>query len=175
MCKLFNHSRTNPLIWSTFISGVLLFITGTGVLADEVAQPVGSPKSDDQSFVVTTQQELITVKATNASLKDVIERIGHELGIDVDAQVGEEDKVTAAFDDLSLKAALKYLSGNYAYTTDTAGGKVSKIFLYPKGEDAQRGLNVMNSNNEGATGRRAGSAEPFKFEFDPRGFMKEGQ
>ena len=90
----------------------------TSAIAGEAVEPADRQAVNPGSFVVTAQDGLISVNANGAPLKDVIERIGQELGIEVDAQIGDEAKVTAQFRDLSLEAALKRLSGNYAYTTD---------------------------------------------------------
>jgi hypothetical protein len=124
------------------------------------------------SFVVTTQNNLISVKAKDASLKAVIERIGREEGIAVYAHISENEKVTTEFHDLPLEAALRHLSGNYAYISDKTGEDVSSIFVYPKGNHEESNSNIRSSKNM-RTERRVGSSEPFKFEFDPSMLLKD--
>lgn len=92
----------------------------------------------------------------------------------VEAQIGDDEKVTTEFHDLSLDQALKRLSGNYAYTTDGNNAKLSKLYIYPKGNAAPAGHGVAKTSENDA-GRRASSPEPFKFEFDPAEFTQQGQ
>ena len=146
-----------------------------GAMAEASGKSSKFERGNTPSFVITTRDGLISVKANEAPLKDVIERIGQELGIEVDAQIGDEDKVTAEFQDLHLEAALKRLSGNYAYTTDKQGEEITKLFLFAKGENAPSSGTDIRGASSSKTGRRAGSSEPFKFEFDPMKAMDKGE
>lgn len=179
MGKTTHYSKILFLIITIIFLGLTLFSASTDAKAAGPSNQYSLAVAGEPSFVVTTQNNLISVKATDASLKDVIERIGRELGIAVYAHVSEDEKVTMEFHDLSLEDALRHLSGNYAYTSDKTGEKVSGIYLYPKGN--QDHLSPLGESEQAdseslknqQTERRAGSSEPFKFEFDPKDFMEE--
>jgi len=173
MCRLKRYRGSFSTLLGVCLLPSIFFL----LVTPSVAEPVSKDKANLQAsekFIVSTNDGLVSVKATEASLKDIIERIGHALGIEVEAQVGDQEKVTAEFQDLTLDQAMERLSGNYAYTTDSDGAKISKLFIYPKGIAAPAGRSVAAvSENDG--GRPESSPEPFKFEFDPAEFIPQGQ
>lgn len=173
MCKLKPHRGS----FSSLLSVCLLCFVYFLWVAPSAAESFSLAKADltgSQNFTVSTNDGFVSVKATEASLKDVIERIGHALGIEVEAQVGDQEKVTVEFQDLTLDQAMERLSGNYAYTTDSDGSSIKKLFVFPKGE-AVPADHSLPEKKENEVGRRASTAEPFKFQFDPGKFMREGQ
>lgn len=91
----------------------------------------------EQSFTLsTTPDQLISLRANQAPLRLVIEKIARELNIEVQARISDDERVTDEFRNVPLIRALKRMSHNYIYVTEKASGKVAKIFLLPPGEDA---------------------------------------
>lgn len=77
----------------------------------------------------------ISLKARDASLKNILEEIGRRMNIDVVADIPREDKITVDLDMMYLGDAIKKFKKNYAYITesDKDKGKITKIFVVPKG------------------------------------------
>lgn len=173
MCKLKYHQGSSSALLGVCLFSFVYFFWVAPSVAESVP-PATANLQASENLIVSTNDGFVSVKATETSLKDVIERIGQVLGIEVEAQVGDNEKVTAEFRDLTLDQAMDRLSGNYAYTTDGHGSSVEKLFVFPKGESvtAIRGV-AKASENE--AGRSASSAEPFKFELDPSEFIKQDQ
>ena len=119
------------------------------------------------SFSVTDEQGLISVKAVDAPLKLVIEEIGQRLGIEVDGKISDDERVTADFEKLPLEQAIKQLTARYAYFHEKADGRITRIVLFPEGQEApvSRIGSVPKEIRDGP--------EPFKFEFDPSQHMKK--
>jgi hypothetical protein len=138
-------------------------------------------KEGSADFDLVIQDDLISLDARDASLKKIVEEIGRRMDIEVDAQIGEDEKVTEQFEKLSLEEALDRLSANYAYLLDPEKdkGKIKKIVLLSKGGEG-KGM-VMSkpapppqSRQVEEPARQAEERpEPFKFEFDPSKYLKE--
>src|ERR1700757_1116825 len=79
---------------------IFLIIIPFALLAEEV---------DNKDFVLTVKDNLISLDAKNASLKEIVEEIGRQMKVDVVANIPEEKKVTTKFDKLSLEGAIKKL------------------------------------------------------------------
>jgi hypothetical protein len=98
------------------------------------ADPPESDPDTSSSLVVTARQGLVSVKAQDAPLRDVVERIGKALNISVTGQTGADERVSTEFKDLPLEEALKRLGANYAYISDANSGGTGRIVLFPRGE-----------------------------------------
>jgi hypothetical protein len=109
-------------------------------------------------FELSVRDGLVSLNARNASLKAIIEKIGEQFNISVVAHLSAEERVTDQFEGLSIEQALRRLTDRYATFQTDKGGKITRIVVYPKGEDAPKGI------IEAAPSKRP---EPFKFEFDP--------
>ena len=173
MRKFAGHQGRTLLSLRVYLITFIYFFAITPSLAESLA-PTTTKTPSAQKFIVSTNNGLVSVKATDASLKDVIQGIGQALGIEVEAHVRGDEKVTTAFRDLPLDEAIKRLSANFAYTTDKDGEKLSKLFIYPKGEAVPQRQSVMKASNKEA-GQHASEVKSFKFEFDPAEFLKQGQ
>ena len=173
MCKLEHHQGSFSPLLAVCLLSVVYFLWVTPSVAESVSPATANPQTS-KNLIVTTNDRLVSVKATEASLKDVIERVGQELGIEVEAQIGDQEKVTVEFQDLTLDQAMERLSGNYAYTADSDGAKISKLFIYPKGVAAPAGRS-MAEVSKNSTARPDSSPGPFKFEFDPAEFLQQEQ
>ncbi len=123
---------------------------------------------DKAGFDLTIKDDLIFLNAKDTSLKKIMEEIGSKMAIEVVGNIPTEERISAEFDRLSLKDALEKLSSNYGYQMDSEKGenKIVKIIILPKGEESrtqERETTIPVKH------------EPFKFEFDPSKFMKEGK
>ena len=171
MCKLEYHQGSFSALLGACLLCFVYFLLVLPSVAEPISPATASQKAS-QNFTVSTNDGLVSVQATEASLKDIIERIADALGIEVEAQVGDQKKVTVEFQDLTLDQAMERLSGNYAYTTDSDGAKISKLFIYPKGVAAPSGRSVTEANGNEA-GYPKSRPEPFKFEFDPNQYIHQ--
>src|SRR5262245_41746240 len=98
--------------------------------------PKGKPAT--KAYVVlTVKDNLISLKAKDASLKEILEEIGRRMKIDVIAGIPDTTKITAEFDDLSVEEAVNRLSTNYSYVMDSTTGqrKITKIIVLEKGKE----------------------------------------
>ncbi len=109
-------------------------------------------------FELSVRDGLVSLKTRDASLKAVIEKIGEQSNIPVVADLSAEERVSDEFEGLSLEQALRRLTDRYATFQTDKGGKITRIVVFPKGEEAPK--RVIKT----APSKRP---EPFKFEFDP--------
>jgi len=86
-------------------------------------------------YVLTVKGDHISLKAKDASLKDIIEEIGRRMNIDVVANIPREEKITIELDMMYLGDAIKRFRTNYAYITESEKdkGKITKIVVVPEG------------------------------------------
>lgn len=154
---------------------------------EDSAAPITSANVRDSDSVSTTKDQLfvhvrnlsmgeekdnrITVRAKEASLKEVLEEIGRKLGIEVQAQLSPQETVTVEFNDLPLKDALKKLSRRYVYHTfsNHEGSKITKIWILPEGRAA------TPTDSTKAVSGKPSQPDPFMFELDPTEFVEQAQ
>jgi hypothetical protein len=174
------------------IAGVLtlfflgLFINPTDLSAQN--QPAAKGKT---GFVLTIQDNLLSLKATDASLIEVLEEVGRRMKIEVVAALPEKEKITAEFNKLSLEDAIKRLTPNYSHAmiSEPGGKKISKIIVLQKGGETARPVPAAKApkiKRSETVARPAPSVKQeivkekapvvpqpsFKFEFDPSQFEK---
>jgi hypothetical protein len=142
---------------------------------------VGKEPLKKAAFNLTIEDDLISLRAKNASIKKIVEEIGRRKGIEIVAKISEKESVSIIFSKLPLEDGLKKIvGGNVAYIYDSKekGGRVTKIVLLPKGKEESISLPVARTRykNETDSGKDESSTpSPFKFEFDPSEFLKEGK
>jgi hypothetical protein len=61
------------------------------------------------AFLLTEHEDLLSLRAQDASLKDIIEEIGRQLHFETVVKLSPEVRLTMAFDDLSLAQVVKEL------------------------------------------------------------------
>jgi len=88
--------------------------------------------------LTTTPDQLISLRANQASLQAIVEQIARELKIEIQANIADDEKVTEEFNNIPLERALKLLSHNYITVTERKSGKIAKIFFLPQGQEAPR-------------------------------------
>ena len=179
MCKLEYHQGSFSAVLGVCLVCFVYFLLVQPSVAEPISPATASQKAS-QNFTVSTNDGLVSVQATEASLKDVIEQIGRALGIEVVAPIGDEEKVKTEFQNLMLDQALRRLAPNYVIITGKDTQTITKIVILPKdgvissvatdrkiaGTAASQGEPINDSRGP----RRADS---FKFEFDPSQYMKE--
>jgi hypothetical protein len=120
-------------------------------------------------FLLTIQDNLLSLNAKEASLAQLLAEIGRRMNIEVMVESPAEDKITLTFDRLSLEEALQRFRNytNLVYF-ESAPGQITKIVLFPRA--ATTGLRNPATTESDLTrqpGKGAPRQEPFKFEFDP--------
>ena len=144
-----------------------------------------------RNFVLTIQDNLLSLKATDALLIEVLEEVGRRMKIEMVAAVPEKEKITAEFNQLPLEEAIKRLTPNYSHAmiSEPGGKKISKIIVLQKGGEPARPVPAAKApeiKRPETVARPAPSVkqeivkekapvEPqpsFKFEFDPSQFEK---
>ena len=177
------------LFWVIILLLPLLIIPDSsfGGEADKKYEVKAESRAD---FVLTIEEDLISLSAKDASLKEITEEIGRRMKIEVVADISEEEKITIRFDKLSLEDAIKRLRTSYAYVwnSEKEEGKITKIVLLPEGKGTVPSRPTIKESevkgekrlvkSESSAGKEAAREklprpEPFKFEFDPSEFMKE--
>jgi hypothetical protein len=68
----------------------------------EKRSPTGKPAAKPD-FVLTIKDNLVSLTATNASLKKVLEVIGQRMSIEVLALLPDQEKITTEFEQLPWK------------------------------------------------------------------------
>ncbi|MCA9498678.1 MAG: hypothetical protein MRJ67_00600 [Nitrospirales bacterium] len=92
------------------------------------------PTGAERKFVLTVENDLLSLKAHGASLRGILAEIKHKMGIEVAGEIPAEDTITAEFHHLLLEQALYRLSPNYGYQmkTDEGQQRIARIFVLPK-------------------------------------------
>jgi hypothetical protein len=119
-----------------FIIIFLFFLMIPTILWGEQSDKRSELNSENPSqYILKVKGDHISLKAKNASLKDVLEEIGLRMNIDVVAKIPREDKITIELDMMYLGDAIKKFKTNYAYISKSKQetGKITKIVVVPKG------------------------------------------
>lgn len=148
---------------------MFIIFVGTSALSAETMER----KTD---FDLVIKDKLISLNSKDASLKQIVEEIGRRMDIRVDVHAAEDEKITEQFERLSLEDALKRLSVNYVYliNSEKEKGKTARIVLLKKGTKEKGSVQPIVTA-QGSQKEMSKKPEPFKFEFDPSGHMKDGK
>lgn len=86
-------------------------------------------------YILKIKENFISLKAKDASIKEILEDIGRRMKIEVVADIPREEKITVELDMMYLGDAIKRFRTNYAYITESEKekGKITKIIVVPKG------------------------------------------
>ena len=92
------------------------------------------------NYVLKVKGDYISLKAKDASLKDILENIGLRMNIDVVANIPREEKITVDLDMMYLGDVLKRFRTDFAYITTSKkeAGKITKIVVVSKGGGKMR-------------------------------------
>jgi type II secretory pathway component GspD/PulD (secretin) len=163
---------------------ILLLIIPAVLLAEEANTKLKEEPKSKTDFVLTVKDNLISLDAKDASLKEIVEEIGRQMKINVVANISEKEKVTTKFDKLSLKDAIhrlrEYADIIYLKDSGKEKGKITKVMVFPKrkGEviskpTKEEGSVKSESKKGEETVKGSPQPEPFKFEFDPSKFEEK--
>jgi hypothetical protein len=104
-----------PVYGATIASLLLFCLVGAQIFAREPeTNPKGKPPTK-ADFVLTVKDNLISLKAKDALLKEVLEEIGRSMKIDVVAGIPDTKKITAEFEHLSVEEAVNRLSTKWVF------------------------------------------------------------
>jgi len=83
------------------------------------------------NFILTIKDDLLSLRARDASLKEILEAMGRRMKIVMVGNIPEEERITIRFDKLTLEDAIKSLSKNYAFVKESERekGKITKITI----------------------------------------------
>lgn len=175
--------RIENLLWGFLL--VSLLITPNNTFGGEgERKPEGKP-AGKADFVLTVKDNLISLRAKDASLKEVLEEIGRKMKIDVLASIPENQKITAEFEKLSVEEAVNRLTTNYSFVMDSTKGerRITKVVILHQGRETALSRPTAQESaikkeekavkpetiivREEAFRKESPPPEPFKFEFDP--------
>jgi len=141
-------------------------------------RPKGKPAAKPD-FVLTIKDNLLSLTAKNASLKEVLEEVGRRMNIEVLALLPEQEKVTTELEKVPLEEAIERLVRNYPHLTVSQEGdrKITRIIALQKSGDpvqsqpAVKGpdkpIKLESQMREEAVKKESPPPEPFRFQFDP--------
>lgn len=174
---------------------IFLLCLPVSLFGQETEVNPGKAVSAKGSYVLTVDDNWISLQAQEASLKAILGEIGQKMGVEVVEEVSPQENITAEFHNLPLEQALHRLSPNYGYQVGSMKGnsRITKIFALPTGsmksvsqatsqgiENADR-TGIPNDEQDivGASffdkAKEEGNPSPpapFQFEFDPSSFSK---
>ena len=189
---MYNGKRRIEKFFLVSIFLISLLITPNFLFGGEADKKYEIEAKNRADFVLTIKDSFISLTAKDAPLKEIVEEIGRRMKIEVVADISDEEKITIRFDKLSLKDAIKRLSTSYAYVwnSEKEEGKITKIVLLPEGKGTvlsrptnresevkgkKRLVKSESRVKKEAASEKSPRPEPFRFEFDPSEFMKEGK
>jgi hypothetical protein len=132
-------------------------------------------------FNLTGHEGLLSLRAEDASLKAIVEAIGQQLSIEMVTRIPADERLTIAFDQLSLPEALTRLRPyvNYIAIEDatTAPGTIRQLIVVSKRlvgtpssrptPDGEVLASPSPSPSDALTPTDTACPQPFRFEFDP--------
>lgn len=88
-------------------------------------------------FVLMVKDKLISLKAKDASLKEILEEIGRRMNIEMLALLPEQEKITTEFEKLPLEEAIERLVRNYPHllVSQESNKRITKIIALQKSGD----------------------------------------
>jgi hypothetical protein len=183
------------LIGGASISSLLLvgvLVTAAQVFAGEAERTPKEKSATKADFVLSVKDNLISLKAKDASLKEVLEEIGRKMSIEVLALLPEQEKITTEFEKLPLEEAIERLIRNYPHLIVSQEGdrRIKRIIALQKSGDTVASKPVMTGPEikkeeapiklesrmkEEAVRKESSPPKPFSFQFDPSQYGQKRQ
>jgi len=182
-----NEKRGIEKLFGFIIILLPLLMIPTILFGGEADKKPERNSESQADYILMVKESLISLKAKDASLKEILEEIGRRLNIEVVANILKEEKITIEFDKLYLGDALKRFKTSYAYITESEKekGKITKITVVPKGlgkglstkfeHDPQSSIQKGEVKEEKRlvgpeirAREEVGTEEPSRFEYDPQ-------
>ena len=108
------------------------------------------------NYQLTFENKLITISATKAELKNILEDLAERTGISIRYPASLDKKITLNIDRASLKRALMRLLKDFNYSIIYSGSKkqavISDVYIYEKDNNLPRATPI-NSNQTRITNR----------------------
>jgi len=169
--------------------GIMMLVLSLLIIYNNVEGETGSDGSGNESeskgsYSLTINENLITLSATNASLREIVEDIGLRMKVEVVTHISHDETISLKFDNLSLEESIRRLSTNHVYLMDSEKekGGITKIVLVPKGQEKVSSVRIQErtmsnkfsrEKSKKKTSGKSSETVPFKFEVDPSMFVKE--
>ena len=132
-------------------------------------------------FNLTGHEGRLSLRAEDASLKAIVEAIGQQLSIEVETRIPADERLTIAFDQLSLPEVLTRLRPYVSYLVledaTTAPGTIRQLIVVSKRlagtpssrptPDGEVLASPSPSPSDAPTLTDTARPKPFRFEFDP--------
>lgn len=170
------------------VLSVLLFVffLPPSLLGAEAETKVPAPAVSPSPFALTVTNNRVSLKAEGASLTEVVQEFGRQLGVEVKVSGGAEAQVTATFEDLTVEEAMERLKAAtgvayllaYTQAEKNVEGRIARIELLQQGAGGMAmppPLGVPVPTEEAALPTPEGADAPFGFEFDPSQYLQPGQ
>jgi len=170
MSKYMSH--THKRLWSRWISTcwLLLWLFPLLLSAAEKNSTAAGETKQGTDFILTRHGDRFSLRAQQASLREIVETLGSMLAIDVVARIPWDIQITLEFAELSLEDALQRFRtfANFAYIKDTSrpASKITRIMVIPI-QGRERVAQPTVRRGGGPTSPASAQPAPFKFEFDP--------
>jgi hypothetical protein len=148
------------------------------LVAAHTSPGISAPPAD---MVLTVDAGVLSLRAQNASIREIFEAIGQQLSMEVVACIPADERITIAFDLLPFTDALKrfrpYVSYMALGDTMKAPGTIRKLIMVskrvaglparPTTRDGGALAPPAPSQSEAPTPAVPVRPKPFTFEFDP--------
>ena len=120
-------------VWRRRLQGVItlilsLFIVPSVLCGAASAGPSAAKPAVEDSFVLSIQGDLISLKAEEAPVLAIIKEIGRQMEIEIAGAIPDTEKVSIEFEKLTFDEAMARLGVDYAYVT----GKGNRIMIYAR-------------------------------------------
>ncbi len=179
--------------------GLLVPVLSTAQVVDEKTESSAKEKpatkanfgpTQSVEFTMTVKDNLISLKAKDASLIEVLEEIGRRMNIEVLALLPEQEKITTEFEKLPLEEAIKRLSENHSHLiVSQEDRRITKIIVLQKGVNTaaskpvikepetrkkeETAVKLESRTREQVIRKESPSTKPFSFQFDPSQYDKK--
>jgi hypothetical protein len=173
-------SHTNKRLWPRWISicWILICLFPLFLWGAEKDSTATRETRHGTDFVLTRHGDRFSLRAQQASLREIVETLGSMLAIDVVARIPWDIQITLDFADLSLEDALQQFRtfANFAYIKDPSrpASKISRIMVIPI-QGRERVAQPTARRGAEPTSPASARPVPFKFEFDPSKPMERKQ
>ena len=178
---------------ATLLGGILAVWLVTALIPGELSAGAVAHTSPGASatpldVILTVHEGVLSLQAQDASLRAIFDAIGQQLSIAVVTRIPADERLTIAFDQLSLPEVLTRLRPyvNTLVVSDAkAPGTTRQLIVISKrlaGEPSQPTTQAGDGSAPAAPQQHPGLApgaperpQPFRFEFDPSTIKERGR
>jgi type II secretory pathway component GspD/PulD (secretin) len=162
-----------PILFIILILMLLLIVPGK-LLSEEGNHKLPGTSVPEAPFVLTVHEGRLSLKAKDASIKQILETLGQRLHVNVIVRLPEQETISLTFEDLSVVEALQQFSPyvNYVAIEDAKTGQLTRLTVLSMREGVP-GSRSMSGTAEtvampaSSTQEEPSRPAPFQFEFNP--------